>query len=185
MFFCSLPYKADYKLWKENIFVIDQYFGCKCFCVLSPYFYFMTRMNDSSLFIWESVVVNEVPIYLLWGVPQHRSSIQKFTCDADLLYTCSLLYIIDIQTNYLIEIQKELIYLCCDTFSSVVSTVHSEISLWYWCFVYFFFIACYKYTNKLNKENVLFYLIYWFARSKQIYNWMSFVITIHIELRVK
>lgn len=68
---------------------------------------------------------------------------------------------------------------------SVVSTVHSEISLWYWCFVYFFFIACYKYTNKLNKENVLFYFIYWFARSKQIYNWMSFVITIHIELRVK
>lgn len=90
-----------------------------------------------------------------------------------------------VQTNYLIEIQKELIYLCCDTFSSVVSTVHSEISLWYWCFVYFFFIVCYKYTNKLNKENVLFYFIYWFARSKQIYNWMSFVITIHIELRVK
>lgn len=117
--------------------------------------------------------------------PSIGQKIQKFTCDADLLYTCSLLYIIDIQTNYLIEIQKELIYLCCDTFSSVVSTVHSEISLWYWCFVYFFFIACYKYTNKLNKENVLFYFIYWFARSKQIYNWMSFVITIHIELRVK
>lgn len=160
-------------------------FWVQVFLCFESIFLLHEGMNDSSLFIWESVVVNEVPIYLLWGVPQHRSSIQKFTCDADLLYTCSLLYIIDIQTNYLIEIQKELIYLCCDTFSSVVSTVHSEISLWYWCFVYFFFIACYKYTNKLNKENVLFYLIYWFARSKQIYNWMSFVITIHIELRVK
>lgn len=160
-------------------------FWVQVFLCFESIFLLHEGMNDSSLFIWESVVVNEVPIYLLWGVPQHRSSIQKFTCDADLLYTCSLLYIIDIQTNYLIEIQKELIYLCCDTFSSVVSIVHSEISLWYWCFVYFFFIACYKYTNKLNKENVLFYFIYWFARSKQIYNWMSFVITIHIELRVK
>lgn len=160
-------------------------FWVQVFLCFESIFLLHEGMNDSSLFIWESVGVNEVPIYLLWGVPQHRSSIQKFTCDADLLYTCSLLYIIDIQTNYLIEIQKELIYLCCDTFSSVVSTVHSEISLWYWCFVYFFFIACYKYTNKLNKENVLFYFIYWFARSKQIYNWMSFVITIHIELRVK
>lgn len=122
-------------------------FWVQVFLCFESIFLLHEGMNDSSLFIWESVVVNEVPIYLLWGVPQHRSSIQKFTCDADLLYTCSLLYIIDIQTNYLIEIQKELIYLCCDTFSSVVSTVHSEINLWYWCFVYFFFIVCYKYTN--------------------------------------
>lgn len=46
------------------------------------------------------------------------------------------------------------------------STVHSKLSVWYWCYVHVFFIVCYKYTNIFIKYIVLLYFFYWFALSK-------------------
>lgn len=64
------------------------------------------------------------------------------------------------------------------------STVHSKLSLWYWCYVHVFFIVCYKYTNIFIKYIVLLYFFIDLLSLKQIQNWMLFVISILTKKRV-
>lgn len=64
------------------------------------------------------------------------------------------------------------------------STVHSKLSLWYWCYVHVFFIVCYKYTNIFIKYIVLLYFFIDLLSVKQIQNWMLFVISILTKKRV-